>query len=75
MKVINEPSAREWTTQCSCRRCHTTVQLDPGDLKSWDDQREGLSFEWGCPTCGDRNFLQGDEVPKDVRWKIKSARH
>jgi len=72
MKIISAPP-QTFSIKASCRTCSTLVELEAGDLVMHDDQREGTSYEWHCPTCRGRCFLDGDAVPREVRWKIKRA--
>jgi hypothetical protein len=57
MKVVYDPSPARLAVQRSCERCCTIVELEPIDTKVFDDQREGLSFEWHCPKCGARQRM------------------
>lgn len=59
--------------ESACDNCGTCVSLTPPDLLRRDDQREGMSFEWRCPTCGSRCFVRDRDILHDWVRATKEA--
>jgi len=72
MKTISVPAGDVYLIKATCGECRTIVELEPSDTLYRDDQREGSSWEWRCPTCGTRQFVhEADFIPRIWRTKAK----
>lgn len=57
MRVLEVPTPKKLTCESQCTECETRVELEPADTTYHDDQRDGQSWEWKCPTCHSRNYV------------------
>lgn len=69
MKVLKVPD-ENWSHTTSCTRCGTVVELSVGDVTGWDDQREGATLMWNCPTCRANVMVNASVLPKTLWRKV-----
>lgn len=75
MKVISAPKLEHWTKQSTCTTCKTVVELDYRDLHSFrDDQRDGSTCQWTCPTCKRNVYESAQNIPAHIRIAYQDGR-
>jgi RNase P subunit RPR2 len=71
MKILKSPEPHLFKRKTSCKRCSTRVLLEIKDLTMYSDQRDGMRFEWSCPTCGRLNYEDADFVSRELSYAVK----
>ena len=75
MKIISAPKLEQWTKQATCSTCKTVVELDYRDLHSFhDDQRDGSTCQWTCPTCKRNVYENAQNIPVYIRIAYADGR-
>lgn len=71
MRVLSAAEPDKWEMTSRCGACGTSVAVGVADLAMLDDQLEGRSFRWICPTCHGNQWIRGEDVPRVLHFAIK----